>query len=288
MQTRRGTLLVGFAFALLAGYAGCAKAPPQKSPTAIVSPPPSATAPESNEASWKDPEERIDVVGAPLIALDTDTPTAHSPFSLRWENLPAVSPDGKTIAAIVDGSTLFTRPRLELIDAATGAKQRTIDFQDGPKATRWREGDAPEGFAREVIEEALAQVRRAHEITTDFTPLRRSKLDVSSLYDALGKSVTTNIPFALKQEAAIDAFDLDLVDDRLTLRRYDTTLVERKTAEWNRSSAGCASKPAVSEIAIDEGRGRAVVVVHHLNLKPGEICSEPDELRVVAWSPARS
>src|SRR5687767_12829452 len=87
VRLSRSTLIAGFAFTVLVGYAGCAKAPPQRAPATV------AVVPKANDAPWKEPDDRVDVVGAPHISLDTDTPNAHSPFSIRWENLPAVSED---------------------------------------------------------------------------------------------------------------------------------------------------------------------------------------------------
>jgi hypothetical protein len=285
VQPTRGTLLVGFAFTVLAGYAGCAKAPPQKPLIVAVAP-----GSPKNDAPWKEPEERVDVIGAPHITLDMDAPNAHSPFSIRWENLPAVSEDGKTIAAMVDAGTIFARPRLEIIDAATGARMQTIDFLDGPNADRWRGGDAPEGFAKEVVAEAEEDIRKAHELTASFTPLPRTKLDVTSLYDERGKSLATSTPFVLAQDASIGSFRFTLEEDKLTLLRDETKIVQKTTNTWRRPtpivpgrSLPCESKPVASEVAVDEARGRAVVIVHHLNLSPGDICAEPEELRLVTW-----
>lgn len=253
-------------------------ASPSASPTseAVVSAMPSQDSDASAERRVLYPEITVDRTIAAHVA----------PFTVRWEGFPAVSVDGKTFAAIVDTGTTFPHASFVLVDAETGARKETIDLLGGAAARKWQnEDDRSDAVASAYTAETSTRARTAMSRVATFAPLPRQKLDVSTLYETASRRGGK-----LAQEAAIGGFVASLNGDQLILRRGETTLLVRGTTPWKKSPVvipnepPCVTRPALSEVAVDEPRRRALVIVHHLVIDAGDRCAEPEDLHVVSWS----
>lgn len=89
------------------------------------------------------------------------------------------------------------------------------------------------------------------------------------------------------QTGTVGTAKITLDDARLTIER-EGKVVQRRVPQWRHAAyyiperVHCAYHAALGEIAIDEARGRVVLLVHQLIVSAGDLCAEPSRYYVIA------
>ena len=251
-------------------------------PSAALSPAASAAAPTT-------------AIDTPRITIDMTAPNAAAPFLIQWEGLPAVSRDGKSIAVVLDAGLIHQNAVFLVLDGASGATKRSIALVSGKAANVFREGDSePDGgVAAAVLASTEDRVKEAHRILREggYASLPRVEVSLEPLFDASDKARaagpnagTLRMP---AQRGTVGTTTVTLDNDRLTIERAGQ-VVERRVPQWRRveyntpERVRCAYHAALGEIAVDEARGRVVLLVHQYILNAGDICAVPSRYHVIA------
>ena len=274
------------------GAAG-APAAPSTTPSSVakgaLAAPSAALSPDTSAAV---PTTAIDT---PRITIDMTTPNAAAPFLIQWEGLPAVSRDGKNIAVVLDAGLIHQNAVFLVLDGASGATRRSIALVSGKAADVYREGDSEYdgGVAAAVTASTEARVKEAHRILREggYTGLPRVEVSLEPLSDAIGKAQAAGpnggelrMP---AQSGTVGTTTVTLDNDRLTIERAGQR-VERRVPQWRHVEyytpwrIHCAYHAAISEIAVDEARGRVVLLVEQYILSAGDICAQQARYHVIA------
>ena len=237
--------------------------------------------------------------GAPRITIDRSAPNVAAPFLIQWEGLPAVSRDGKSIAVVLDAGLIHQDTVFLVLDGASGATKRAIPLVSGRAAKIYRQGDVEyDGVvAAAVIASTEESVKEAHRILQHggYASLPRLELSLEPLTRAVDAARTAGpdagAPRMPAQSASVGATTVILDNDRLTVD-HAGQLTERRVPQWRHAEYStpehvhCAFHAALGEVAVDEPRGRVVLLVHQYLVNSGDLCAEPSRYYVIALKPA--
>jgi len=271
-----------------AGALAAPSAAPSPAAGALAAP---STAPSPATSAARAPTAK----DAPRITIDRTAPNAAAPFLIQWEGLPAVSRDGNSIAVVLDVGPVHQDALFLVLDGASGATKRSLPLVSGKAADVFREGDsAPDGgVAAAVLASTEARVKEAQRILREggYASLPRIEVSLDPLLEANDKAQAAgpNGGSLLMpgQRGSIGTTTVTLDNDRLTIERAGQ-VVERRVQQWRHAEyytperVHCAFHAALGEIAVDEVRGRIVLLVEQYILSAGDLCAEPSRYYVIA------